>query len=225
MNTVRINYDKLFCVPNCIIDAELEITGNVQKLFLALLSLINIKTDELTKKPHFEFRVPVAEFADLLKLFNIYAFMPKLVKSLQHIRVNISGHNYSVFSDVQYYKGILSVKFNSNFIKAAYSLHSCTEFKLREIQPLRFTHSPKIYMWLKEYSRHGSMTISVEQFRKLIGIAHKYLNGNFAGQILKKAQDELKNTLADFDFEFVKVDSRYDTIKFTLLSFANERRE
>lgn len=225
MRYTKVDYDKVFCVPNCIIDAEYDLMGNEQKMFLALLSLI--KTDKPLRKSNIKFHVRIIEIFDLLSRYNIYSAVPKLVKALRHAKITISGKAYNIFSNIQYSRGLLDAQFNFNLTKLAFAVPGeCTKLKLKEIQQLHFAYAVRLYILLKKYSSQENIYIPIQEFRKKLGITHKYLLlDGLNDQLLKKAQADLANTPMDFDFEFVRTDNKYDTIKFTLLSIINERGE
>lgn len=222
----NFNENKLMVVKNDIVEAIYDLTVNQQKLFIALLSLIN-KNDIAFK----EYKIEAKALMDVLNIKDeneIFVVVDRTTNGLVRQAVGIRDNEkqefekYPLFSVIKYKKGVLTAGFNDKmspfllFIKEKYV--NFTKFYLKEIKPLQSKYSIRIYMLLKQYESLKTRIFDLEELRLMLNIETNKLKNfkDFRRFVIEPAQRELENTQMAFTWEPIREHHKFTKIKFTL---------
>ncbi len=218
----KIEEKNLVILSNAVIEARYKMSLNEQKIFLALVSLIEKNDSDLKK-----YSINVQSLREILDISSdhIYEEVKKIATRVAERtlfiedKVNKRWAKYPFFSVMEYANGFLYAEFNQKIKPLLLELkQEFTKFQLNEFKPFKSKYSIRIYQLLKQYTLIGERTFEISELKTKLGIDADKLKQfvNFKERVLNITQHELANTPMAFEWEAIKEGHKFTKIRFVL---------
>jgi plasmid replication initiation protein len=224
----KIEEKSLVILSNAVIEARYKMSLNEQKLFLALVSLIEKNDSDLK-----QYSINVQSLREIFDISDIsdissdhiYEEVKKIATRVAERtlfiedKVNKRWAKYPFFSVMEYANGFLYAEFNQKIKPLLLELKKeFTKFQLNEFKPFKSKYSIRIYQLLKQYALIGERTFEISELKAKLGIDTNKLKQfvNFKERVLNITQHELNDTPMAFDWEAIKEGRKFTKIRFVL---------
>ena len=217
---------------NKLVEARYTLTLYEQRLVLMMIAMIEPDDEDFK-----DYIIRVSDFGDLigLKNKNMYSQIKSLLVKLRERTLVIEdGKDYLVtgwISSAKYVsnEGVVKLSFDSNLKPFLLQLkQEFTKQRLGEVIKFRGVYTIRIYGLLKQYQELGTRTITVEDFRKMLGITDDKLSvfNDLRRRTIVQAQKEFSRQDKDgayysdinFSFEAIKTGRKVTALKFNIFS-------
>ena len=217
---------------NKLVEARYTLTLYEQRLVLMMIAMIEPDDEDFK-----DYIIRVSDFGDLigLKNKNMYSQIKSLLVKLRERTLVIEdGKDYLVtgwISSAKYVsnEGVVKLSFDSNLKPFLLQLkQEFTKQRLGEVIKFKGVYTIRIYGLLKQYQKLGTRTITVEDFRKMLGIADDKLIifANLKARTILQAQKEFSRqdengayySDINFTFEAIKTGRKITALKFNIFS-------
>ena len=212
----------LITQANKLVEAKYTLSLYEQRLILIMISMIEPEDEDFK-----DYIIKVSDFSDLigLKSRNLYPTIKKLLVKLRERTLVIEkGKDYLItgwISSAEYVssEGIVKLSFDSKLKPFLLQLkREFTKQKLGQAIKFKGVYTIRIYGLLKQYEKLGTRGFSVDEFRKVLGIADGKLSF-FA--------DLKKRTITQAQKEFSRKDENgayFSDINFILETIKTGRK-
>jgi plasmid replication initiation protein len=222
-NTIE---DATIIKHNHLIEARYHLPLMEQRILLFLIAKFNFEPDfseQEIKESYLENLKIHISATELLKCFDLsnqgnnFSSMHKACDNLMSFKLDISTTQeilmINVFSSIRYKRGSGSITavFSHEIMPYLYALKShFTKYKLTHVAKFKSDYSIRIYELLKMHEFQAVNNkffkmISMLEFKKILGIEHKYSKfSNFEMDVLKRSQHEI-NDKSDLSVNYEKI--------------------
>jgi plasmid replication initiation protein len=214
---------------NALLEAKYSFSLLETKLLLSVIS--QIKRDD---KNFHRYRVYLLDFKKLIEKEGItYHHLRNTSRSLKSKVVEIetdTGHLITSYvSDIKLYKNEGYIDFWVSPLLKPYLLELKSQFTIYDIRNViqcSSSHSIRIYQLLKQYESIGNRTITVDDFKKMLGFNKKEYTrfNNLRARIIDVAKKDLeKHSDLYFTYTLNRKGRRIHSIKFKIMKKKQRR--
>jgi plasmid replication initiation protein len=177
---------------------------------------------------HRPIRITAKDYAKIMGIDvnNVYRDAQKISRNLMEKVIKIENERgWEMFhwvSSMKYinHEAVIEVTLSEAIIPHIIDLERYTEFKLSNILYLGSSHAIKIYQLLAQYKSSGERTISVSDFRSMLGISDMKTYNSYGAlkqKILKIAKREInEKTDLTISYSEIKPSRKVESIKFKI---------
>lgn len=202
---------------NDLVESSYYLTYNQQKIMLYLISKIdNFNTEKDLFETFLTINITFPEILEILGKDPLPASKSKRHTYIIEILRSLKNKNIEIKTEdkIRYTSWVLVVeyhKYNSNikvcldpelkdmllFIKEKF-----TQYRLQDVIKFQCTHSFRIYELIKQYESIGKRIITINEFKKYLGIPGKYQRYNqFKERVLNPSIEDI-NAFSDLSVQY-----------------------
>lgn len=218
----RLNKENLVKQHNALISAKHKLTQTQLKIILSVVGKIQ-KDDEDFK----DYCFYIKDFLDVINKESQwkenYSFIIESIKGILSKPLHIPTEkgdlicNWLAEAKMEKDSGLVKLRFAPSLKPYLLQLkEQFTVFKLKYILVLSSMYSIRVYELVKQFETTGFRLISIEEFKRILGIPNSYMINNVKN-ILNKAKKEIsEKTDIEFTYSLKKQGRKYAFIKFNI---------
>jgi len=199
-----MNKEELVVKHNSLIRSRYDYTLAELRLVISIASMIEADDEDFR-----EYAVPAKEYAELMSAdaHNVRKAVRELGEMLlsKPLKIPTPG-GFAIcnwFSWYEYKDGMINCSFHPKLKPYLLQLkEQFTKYRLENILRFKSVYSIRMYELAKSWEARGTFEMSVDDFRKMFGIEHKYkLYGDLKRKVVERALKEI-NSLSDIKLTF-----------------------